>query len=265
MRLSKSSLRSQEPPARRTATHRSYFRDDPYGTDPPDCRVVNVHSRHLHLEVVSVSPLKEDQMNLRTTTLLATVLLMACEGGYNQGVEKFDDSGNGASGDDGGGDDGGGDDGGGDDGGGSDDGGGGDDGGGDDGGPTNCVNAWLPIDQAGWSKTFRVSFSGSEGTGTETGYGPIPDHPMSTEGDVYGVNVLIETSEWTYNIIESIGCDTDGEGMFLYDYAGDWSYVIVGFPLAGTVDASLSPHRRFLPPEYAVGASGNWNYNYTDY
>jgi hypothetical protein len=86
---------------------------------------------------------------------------------------------------------------------------------------------------------------------------------MAAEGDVYGISVLIETDEWTYNIIESIGCDTDGEGMYLYDYAGDWSYVILGFPIEGSVDASLSPHRRFLPPEYAVGASGNWNYNYT--
>jgi hypothetical protein len=30
------------------------------------------------------------------------------------------------------------------------------------------------------------------------------------------------------------------------------------------VDATLSePGRRFLPPEYAVNSSGNWNYNYT--
>ena len=199
---------------------------------------------------------------------LCALAIGACDGGsLDQGIDKYDNtgttngdgSGDGTTGADGGGD-GSGDDGSGD--GGSGDGGSGD-GTGDDGGPTVCTNAWLPVDKTGWSKTYAVTFDGASGTGTETGQGLLASHPKSSLGEVYGVSVLIETSSWTYNVIESIGCDTEGEGMYLYDYAGDWGFSIIGFPLTGTVTASLSPYRRFLPPEYAVGASGNWNYSYT--
>ncbi|HCH61311.1 MAG TPA: hypothetical protein DFR83_00805, partial [Deltaproteobacteria bacterium] len=128
-----------------------------------------------------------------------------------------------------------------------------------------CSNAWFPVDVEGWTKTFALSGSeGNTGTRTESSTGLLSSHPESSTGEVYGLSIDLQTSAWSYTIVQSIGCDTHGEGVFFHDYAGDWSIMLYDiFEVTGTVETDLSPSRQLLPPEYAVGATGNWNYSYT--
>ncbi|WP_274961840.1 hypothetical protein, partial [Thioclava electrotropha] len=54
--------------------------------------------------------------------------------------------------------------------------------------------------------------------------------------------------------------------MFVTGWEGDINYIISDLlPIAVPygVDATLSSPRQYLPPEYAVGAMGTWDYAYT--
>lgn len=215
---------------------------------------------------------------LRSLPVLLLALVGCGGGSLDQGTFKVPDTGassggdgeDGADGDDGGdeGEDGGdeGSDGGDE---GSDGGDEGTDGGdegsddGSDGGPTACENMWDPVHVPGWSKSFAVTYQGGTGTGTMTSLGPIPDHAMSASGDVYGVLENVTTSSGGYDLTFSIGCDTDGEGLFVHDYDGDFETILFEIlPITGGYSSNLSPGRQYLPPEDWVGTVGAWNYSY---
>jgi hypothetical protein len=193
--------------------------------------------------------------------LIAALALSACDGGsLNQGIEKFSDTGSadgtdgtdGTDGADGGAD------------GGGADGGGGDGGGGDGGEPTPCSNAWDPVHEVGWTKTFAVTYQGGTGTGTMTSTGPIASHPAAGAGDVYGVRETITTTAGGYDLTFSIGCDTEGEGLYVHDYTGTYETVLFELlPLTGAFSSTFSPGRRYLPAEYEVGFASIWNYSYS--
>ncbi len=123
-----------------------------------------------------------------------------------------------------------------------------------------CSHTWHPIHATGWSKEFEVTYQGSEGIAYEEGLGTIGGKKGA---EIYGYTDRIETGGNEYDVAISVGCDHDGEGMFVLDWAGDYNYeIFAGFGIPGTIEAALTPYRRYLPPEYAVGFSGNWDYDY---
>ncbi len=204
------------------------------------------------------------------TVLGLGLLLTACDTGnrYDQGGDLGvdDDSGNWDNGytTDGGADDGGSEDGGSSDGG-SSDGGSSDGGSGDGGGPGYCHHDYHPLHETGWTKTFSATFSfigdaNSTGTATESSFG-ITTLPDGTEGYSYLDETTVSGGE-SYSVTTYVACDPGSEeGMFVV--AWDGSYDFGGF-LAYTVDATLSsPGRQYLPPEYALGAVGSWDYSYS--
>jgi hypothetical protein len=116
------------------------------------------------------------------------------------------------------------------------------------------------VDSSGWTKTYYATFGTAEGTATEQGMGANPD-----AGSTFLVRDAMETTGNGYDTTVVIGCNTDDEGLFVLEYQGDFTYVseTLGFPVEGTVEASLSPYRKFLPADYAVGSTGSWTYSYT--
>ncbi len=212
-------------------------------------------------------------MRFTPPALALTLLVTACNTGdrYNQGDDfALDDTGDsgsttsdgGSSGDGGG--DGGDTDGGGTDGGGTD-GGGSDGGGGDGGGPDYCHNDYDPLHETGWTKTFTATFSvlgdaSATGTATESGLG-MTTLPDGTEGYAY-TDSITGTNE-TFDVTTYVACDPGSdEGMFVVGWAG--LYSAYGF-VTMDIDASLEPGRPYLPPQYALGSVGSWDYAYNLY
>jgi len=125
--------------------------------------------------------------------------------------------------------------------------------------PTACTHAYHPIHESGWTKTFAATYSGNSGTATEEGLGPV-----AGEEDVYLYRDTITTGTDGYSVEVRVGCDYDGEGMFVLGWDGDYTMTVLGlFPLPGTVKSTLNPHRKYLPPEYAVDNAGSWQFDYT--
>lgn len=188
--------------------------------------------------------------------LAASLLLGACSGAsYNQGgdfdgVPGDDTSGGGEGGDEGGADD-------------TAGSGTGDDGDDSGDGPTLCSNAWHPIHESGWEKSFDVSYRGNAGTGTEIGKGGEND--LYVYQDTVSVTTTLGEDGWDVNV--TAACDPQGEeGMFVVSYAGvahyslgDWGFDIT---IPSDIEATLTPQRQYLPPEYALGATGSWEYSY---
>ena len=102
------------------------------------------------------------------------------------------------------------------------------------------------------SLPFAATFNGDSGTATEEGLGPVGD-------DVYAYRDIIATASNSFDVQVTAGCDYAGEGMFTLDWAG--SFTLNGL-LTGQISANLQPHRQYLPPEYAIGSSGSWEYSY---
>ncbi len=130
--------------------------------------------------------------------------------------------------------------------------------GGDDGEvPGPCTHAYHPIHDAGWSKTFSATYNGQSGTATEEGLGNIGD-------DLYAYRDTISAGTDSYSVQVTVGCDYDGEGMYVLNWAGDYSMTVFDIlPMGGTVSSELSPSRKYLPAEYAVGSTGSWSYSYS--
>ena len=80
-------------------------------------------------------------------------------------------------------------------------------------------------------------------------------------------DVVAVPSGESYDITMTVTCDPNGqEGMFVTSWDGDINYIISDIlPIAAPfmVNATLSSPRQYLPPEYALGAVGTWDYSYT--
>jgi len=199
-----------------------------------------------------------------SAALLSAILLAGCAGGsFNQGKDLLgDDTGpdDGGGGGVGGGGNGGGDGGnGGGDGGGN---GGGDNGGGDGGGDV-CKTDYHPIHQTGWSKTFAITWKGATGSGSESAVGAV-SLPGGAQG--YQYRESLSTPGMAWDVVVTVGCNSvpGDEGMYILNYEGDFTMNVFDIlPIPGTLSATLNPHRKYLPPEYAVGGVGAWSYSYT--
>ncbi len=134
--------------------------------------------------------------------------------------------------------------------------------------PELCKNDYHPIHLTGWSKTFTATYQGATATAMEEGIGETElngqtvyaykDIMIAQESGLFGP---IETG---WNTTVYVACDYDNqEGMFMLAWAGTATQKnFLGFPTSYEVDATLSPYRRYLSPEFAVGAEGSWNYDY---
>jgi hypothetical protein len=208
-------------------------------------------------------------MNIRLLSI--AILASACAGGnrYNQGYDlgsgedtgdtdsTTDDTGSGDDGGDEGSDDGG-------DEGGSD---GGDEGG-DDGGTTEvdyCHNMYHPIHQTGWTKEYYAVYNDEEAEAATYGLTPLSTEEGS-ETFQYRDVVAVPSGE-SYDVTLTVTCDpSGGEGLFMDAWSGEINYIISDLlPIASTysVEATVSSPRQYLPPEYAIGAVGNWDYSYS--
>lgn len=195
-------------------------------------------------------------MNTRILSLLLPFGLAACAGGsYNQGGDDYktgDDTGSDSDSDSDSDTDGDGD--------GDTDG----DADTDTDGPGYCTHAYMPVHEFGWRKDFRVKYKGEVGSGTEEAVGSTT---LANGQDGWVYRETFSTTGLSYDLNMTVGCDTEAseEGMFLYAYDGTVNLnVFDALPLSMATEASLSPHRRFLPPEYAVGSVGSWAYSYTN-
>lgn len=134
--------------------------------------------------------------------------------------------------------------------------------------PDICKNDYHPIHQSGWTKTFTATYQGATATAVEEGLGEVEwngqmvysykDQMIAQESGLFGP---IETG-WDTTVY--VACDYQGnEGMFMVAWTGTATQKnFLGFPTGYEVDATLSPYRRYLSPEFAVGAEGSWDYDY---
>ena len=170
-------------------------------------------------------------------------------GSGSYGIDSAATSGDGGGSDDGGSSDGG-----------SSDGGSGDGGSGDGGGDELCQTEWHPVHLAGWTKTFDAVYNDEAGTAEEQGFGPGTDDNGTL---VYKYRDAVSTPAGGYDAEVMVGCDYDGEGMFLLQWDADYEYNLFGFPIPGQAIGYLNPYRKYLPPEWATGSVGSWTYDYT--
>lgn len=117
-----------------------------------------------------------------------------------------------------------------------------------------CGNYWDPIDIAGWTKTYDVSYNGSPGTETQMG-----------EGESFGgryrytTNMAVDSGDG-WNGYVQVACGYGGdEGLHIIDWEVD--YLSAGSSLGDVTTTHDSP-RKYLPDESVVGAVGSWNYSY---
>ena len=127
-----------------------------------------------------------------------------------------------------------------------------------------CTNAWHPIHVSGWSKSFTALYEGASGTATEQGLGLSPSAGEGESLYQYRDAIYNEGGEG-YDVNVTVACDPAGqEGMYMQGWSGQYSYMIFDIiPVTDGVDAIHSSPRRYLSPEYAVGAEGSWEYDYT--
>ena len=133
-----------------------------------------------------------------------------------------------------------------------------------------CKNDYHPIHLTGWSKTFTATYEGNSAVATEEAVGEVEwngqtvyayKDTMSAQGqDTLGTPI---TTGWDTTVYVSCGYEGQ-EGMFMVGWAGTASQCSLCFfaPTTYAVDATLTPYRRYLSPEFAVGAEGSWNYDY---
>lgn len=134
--------------------------------------------------------------------------------------------------------------------------------------PEICKNDYHPIHLTGWTKTFTATYEGNSAIATEEAIGEVEwngrtvyaykDTMTATENEWFG---SFETG-WNTTVYVSCGFENQ-EGMFMVGWEGTATQKnFLGFPASYEVDATLSPYRRYLSPEFAVGAEGSWTYDY---
>ena len=128
--------------------------------------------------------------------------------------------------------------------------------------PKDCTNAWHPVDQSGWTKTFTAYYEGSTGTATEVGLGPS----NGPDGEFYFQyqDTIANTAGSGYDTTVTVACDLGAdEGMFMIGWSGSYTYLLFDFiPTTDLVDATHSNPRRYLSPEWAINSEGSWDYKY---
>ena len=136
--------------------------------------------------------------------------------------------------------------------------------------PEICKNDYHPIHLTGWTKTFTATYEGNSAIATEEAIGEVEwngrtvyayKDTMSAQGqDTIGTPI---TTGWDTTVYVSCGYDGQ-EGMFMVGWEGTASQCNLCFfaPTTYEVNATLSPYRRYLSPEFAVGAEGSWTYDY---
>jgi hypothetical protein len=138
----------------------------------------------------------------------------------------------------------------------------GDDGG--DGAPDYCHNMYHPIHESGWNKTYYAVYNDVEAEAATYGLSPISTEEGS---ETFQYRDVVSAGEESYDVTLTVSCDPSGqEGMFVTAWSGDVNTVISDLlPIAVpySVDATLTSPRQYLPPEYALGAVGTWDYAYT--
>ena len=74
--------------------------------------------------------------------------------------------------------------------------------------PSDCTNAWHPVNETGWSKTFTASYEGSTGTATEVGLGPVE----SPDGEFYYQyqDTISNSGGEGYDVTVTVACDLGG-------------------------------------------------------
>lgn len=133
--------------------------------------------------------------------------------------------------------------------------------------PELCKNDYHPIHLTGWTKTFTATYQGATATAIEEGIGETQwngqvvyayrDQMLAQESGLLGP---IQTG-WDTTVY--VACNYDGEGLFMLAWEGTATQKnFLGFPTTYEVDATLSPYRRYMSPEFAVGAEGSWSYDY---
>jgi hypothetical protein len=149
--------------------------------------------------------------------------------------------------------------------------------------PEICKNDYHPIHQTGWSKTFTATYEGETATAIEEGIGATDwngetvyayrDAMILQGTDSLGTPIPIDLG-WDMTVY--VACDYNGqEGLFMLGWSGSFSEcqfcIYNSFdptnpwlipPTEYTIDSTLDPFRRYLGPEFAVGAEGSWAYDY---
>jgi len=128
--------------------------------------------------------------------------------------------------------------------------------------PKDCTNAWHPVNETGWSKTFTASYEGSTGTATEVGLGAT----TSPDGEFYYQyqDSISNSGGEGYDVTVTVACDLGAdEGMYMIGWEGTYTYLLFDFiPTTDQVEATHSSPRRYLSPEWAIGSEGSWEYAY---
>ncbi len=125
-----------------------------------------------------------------------------------------------------------------------------------------CTNLWHPVHLSGWSKTFTATYEGSSGTATEEGLGAL----AGEEGEyLYQYRDAISNADGAgYDVTVTVSCGLGTEeGMFMHGWSGVYTYSLFGFPIDNEVIATHDNPRRYLSPEWSLGAEGSWDYDYT--
>jgi len=129
--------------------------------------------------------------------------------------------------------------------------------------PEACINNYHPIHIPGWSKTFTAEYEGSTSTVIIEGLGET-DWNGETLYAYHDQNTDSEGLGW--DVTSYVRCDEE-LGLLLVGWSGTYSaanaLADLGFPPdVYNIDATLTPPRNYLPPEFAVGGIGSWDMSY---
>ncbi|MDP6932629.1 MAG: hypothetical protein QGG40_06910, partial [Myxococcota bacterium] len=139
-----------------------------------------------------------------------------------------------------------------------------------------CTNAYHPVDQSGWTKTFAATYEGELTEAVEEGMG-VGTTPWGDEAYVY--RDAIDGDGSGYDSIVYVSCGDEGS-MFMLGWETDYSESLLDFGDTGWLDdifgdledkfgttvhvtATHDSPREYLPPDFAAGSVGTWDYVYT--
>lgn len=125
--------------------------------------------------------------------------------------------------------------------------------------PGACPSGYDPVDHAGWSRSYSVTYKGEATTGTQSA--GSRDSAYGVQGYWYN-DVIGGTNAWDVDTFVSC-TGGSGDGMYVYGWVGSVNVDMMGYPMAQQLTAQDSPARLYLPSEAETGSRGSWSYDYT--
>lgn len=118
----------------------------------------------------------------------------------------------------------------------------------------SCGNYWDPVDLSNWTRSYAVTYNGSEGTEDQASLGEIGDRQYR-----FSTTLKVATGDGWAGTAD-VACDFNGEeGLFMTRWEVEYATSFGAFLLTG----DLSPARLYLPDEAFIGGLGSWNYDYS--